>query len=253
MTGRTAAKFARFYMNGYDVSGHTRTFGPLVWTYDEQGDAALSDEIKNYLAGHPMLSVGELNGFFDNTATTGLHIIASGAGVKRTVMCPIGMRAAPAAGDPVWCGEFTQLGYQEAGEGIVGVNIPFGGWDNTGATKAYEQPWGVLLHANSAATAANSTTGAGINNGAASAKGGYLAYQVFSGDGTATISIDDSADDSSYLALSGATSGELDCSSVQYGVVALGTTADVRQYLRWQIALNSATTVTFALAFVRGR
>ena len=110
-----------------------------------------------------------------------------------------------------------------------------------------------MLHTKSAETAANSATGAGIDNGAASTAGGYLAFMGFAGNGTATISIDDSADDSSYSALSGATSGELDFSSVQFGLVALGTTATVRQYLRWQLALNTATTVTFALAFVRGR
>jgi len=256
MTGRTVAKHARFYMAGYDMSGYTRNFGPLVWTYDEQGEAALSDDIKNYLPGHPTISVGQLNGFFDNTATSGLHTIASTAGVIRTIMAPIGMRAAPVAGDAVWCGQFTQLGYQEAGEGFVGVNIPFGGWDNSGTTLAYDQPWGVLLHANSAATEANSTTGEGIDTaGAQTTKGGYMVYQVFGGTGAVTISIDDSADDSSYAALDDATTGEIaDASVPQAGIIALGKTATVEQYLRWQIVAGGGfSTVTFALAFVRGR
>ena len=79
-----------------------------------------------------------------------------------------------------------------------------------------------------------------------------MTWQVFAGDGTATISVDDSADDNTYGALSGATSGEIDFSSPSSGFVALATTATVKRYIRWQLSLNTANTVTFALAFVRG-
>ena len=257
MTNRTVAKFSRIYIDGYDMSGYTRVLGSLGWEYDDTGEAALSDGIKNSLPGACTVSMGTLDAYLDNTATSGLHVIANGAGVERTVMIAIGMGAAPAVGDPVFCGQFLQTGYQKAeGGGTVGVNVPFGNWSNTADTNVYEQPWGKLLHANSAATAANSTDGAGVDNGAGTTKGGFLMYQVFAGDGNATISIDDSDDDGdadAYAALTGATSGELDMSSVQYGIVALGKTATVKRYLRWQLALNGASTVTFALAFVRGR
>jgi len=253
MTGRTVKKWARFYMDGYDLSCYAINTGTPVWTYDEQGEAALCDEVKNYLPGWPTIAFGSFSGFLDNTETSGLHAIANGAGVIRTIMVPYGFRAAPVIGDPVWCGQYEQLDYMQAGDTFVGVTINFAAWANDSDTLLYDQPWGLLIHDHSAETAANSTTGEGVDNGAASAAGGYLIYQVFAGDGTATISIDDSADDSSYSALSGATSGEIDCSSVQYGLVALGKTATVKQYLRWQLSLNTATTVTFALAFVRGR
>ena len=78
-------------------------------------------------------------------------------------------------------------------------------------------------------------------------------YQVFAGDGTATISVEDATtnSDANFAALTGATSGEIDFSTPTAGIVAIGRTATVRRYLRWQISLNTATTVTFALAFVR--
>jgi hypothetical protein len=251
MSGRTILKHARAYIDGYDLSGYTRSYGPLEVVFDEHEGTTLTDGVKNILPGHARLSMGTLNGVFDNTATSGIHTVLSAATGKRTVMLPIGMRGAPAAGDPVFCGEFEQLGYLEEGEGMLTVSAAMGMWSARATSLLYDKAWGLLLHAKAAATAANSTTGAGIDNGAASASGGYFAYMVFSGDGTATLSVDDSADDSSYSALSGATSGSIDCSSVQYGIVALGTTATVRQYLRWQIALGTATTVTFASAFVR--
>jgi hypothetical protein len=250
MTGRTTTKHVRFYADGYDLSGYSRMVGPLNAIFDTSPQAAFTDEVKNVLPGHPEINIGALNGFFDNTTSSGLHVVMNGAGVKRTVMIPIGMRAAPAFGDPAFCGDFEQQGYYQEGEQYLNVNIPFGGWSDRGGTLLYSKPWGNLLHAKAAETAANSATG-GLDNGAASAFGGFLVYQVFAGDGTATISIDDSTDDSTYNALSGATSGEIDCSTPKSGLVAIGRTAAVARYTRWQLSLNTATTVTFALAFVR--
>jgi hypothetical protein len=170
----------------------------------------------------------------------------------RTLMVAIGMSAEPAAGDPVYMGEFEQSNYTGEPAGGMYVNAGFENSSVRASSLLYDNPWGVLLHANSAATAANTATGAGIDTaGVATTFGGYLMYQVFAGDGTATISVDDSADDSNYSALSGATSGEIDFSTPTAGRIAIGRAATVRQYLRWQISLNSASTVTFALGFSR--
>ena len=252
MTGRTVDKWKRVYVDGYDLSGDARSIGPLIYTFDEADLTGFSHAVKGALPGHAMTGIGTLNATFNDTASVGIHAIASGAGVMRTVMVAQGMRAVPAAGDPVYMGEFEQMDYMVDPSTGVYVNANFNNSSARASTFLYNNPWGALLHANSAATAANSTTGAGIDTaGGATAFGGYLVYQVFAGDGTATISVDDSADDSSYSALSGATSGEIDFSTPTAGRVALGRTATVKQYLRWQISLNTATTVTFALGFSR--
>lgn len=253
-TGRTNLKHARFYADGYDLSGYARQFGPLLCEFAAEAEAALLDEVKGALPGVATLGVGELNGFFDNTATSGLHAVMNGAGVKRAVMCPIGIRAAPAQSDPVYCGEFEQLAYHGVPEGnFVTANIPFGPTDVAAATLVYAKPWGVLLHAKAAETAVNTATGVD-DNGAASALGGFMAYQVFAGNGTATLKVQDAATnlDASFADLTGATTGSLDMSAVRAGQVAIGVAATVRRYLRYQIVLGTATTVTFALAFVRG-
>lgn len=252
-TGRTTDNNIRFYADGYDWSGMTRSVGPLIWTFDEGDQTCLTDGVKNVLLGQPMVGVGTLNGVFDNTATTGLHILASGAGVMRTVMVPIGIRAAPAQGDPVYMGEFEQKDYM----GVTGsvatyATVAFAQSSARASTFLYDKPWGWLLHAKGAETAVNTAVGID-DNGAATAFGGYLVYQVFAGNGTATIKVQDAATNSngSFSDLSGATSGSIDCSTPKYGRVAIGRTATVRQYLRWQIVFGTATTVTFALAFVR--
>ena len=252
MSGRTVQKHARIYIDGYDMSGYTRSVPSLSTTFEEVIGSALSDEIKNGLPGQAMISPGTLNAFLDNTATSGLHAILNAGTGTRTIMVAIGDRAAPAEGDPVFAGQFEQLSYVASGEDFINATVDMGGWSDVASTKLYDKAWGTLLHESNAETAAN-TANSGLSSysAASTTKGGFLVYQVLSGNGTATISVDDSADNSIWLALSGATTGELDCSSVKHGLVALATTATVRRYLRWQISLNTATTVSFVLAFIR--
>lgn len=253
-TGRTVEKHTRVYVDGFDMSGYSRVIGPLEITYEEADvTAPMLDTVKSYLRNHAHVNLGTLNGLFDNTATTGIHAALGTSGTERTVLVAKGIRAAPADGDPVFGGSFLHKGYQAEQSGpTVLVSCPWSGWSVTAASLLYAVPWGVLLHSNSAETGANSAN-SGISNpeGGATAKGGLFIYQVLAGDGTATLSVDDSADNSSWLALSGATSGVIDCSARTAGVVALGVSATVREYLRWQLALGTATTVTFVSAFMR--
>lgn len=56
-----------------------------------------------------------------------------------------------------------------------------------------------------------------------------------------------------FAALSGATSGSIDASVTPVsGMVALGVTAAVRRYTRWQLAFGTATTATFVCGLIRG-
>lgn len=257
MTGRSVSKYTRIYADGFDLSGYTRTLGPLTWEYDTAEDAALTDAVKGALPGNAKLSPTMLNGFFDNTAVSGLHVVASGAGVERCVMIPLGRRGPPVAGDPVYMGQFTQLGYQaEKDDNWMYANLTFGMAATGGAISGkYTKPWGVLLHAQAARTAANTAIGLD-DNGAASAFGGYLCYQLFSviGVGSVTIKVQDAAanNDAGFADLSGATSGAIaHTAAPRAGLVALGTTAAVRRYLRYQVVLTGITSATFALGFVR--
>jgi hypothetical protein len=247
--GRTANRWTRIYIDGYDMSGYSRAIGPLMWTFDEADLTTLSDAVKGVLPAHATLGIGALNGVLDNTASSGLHVVLSAPGSKRTVMIPIGIRADPAQGDPVYMGEFEQQGYYLE---TPYVNLPFDKTSLAAASLLYEKPWGWLLHAKGTEGTVNTALGID-DNGAASAFGGYMMYQVFAGNGTATVKVQDAATNSnpSFADLSGATSGSIDCSTPKHGIVAIGRTATVRQFLRWQIVLGTATSVTFALSFCR--
>src|SRR5690349_19045009 len=127
-TGRTSLRWCRVYVDGYDLSGYARKVGPLMCEFENQPDAALSDAVKNVMVGQANLGIGELNGFFDNTASVGLHVAFSGnLGQKRTVLIPIGIQAAPAQGDPAFAGDFEHLSYDAKDEpGFMVANLKFG-------------------------------------------------------------------------------------------------------------------------------
>jgi len=237
------------------MSGYARSVGPLAWECDETEVTALADTVKTYLPGHVQVNVGTLNAVFDNTATVGVHAVLSSAGTIRTVLVAQGIRAEPEDGDPAFGGQFTQGAYQIEGDNAVYANVPFMGTAGDASSHGYGTPWGLLLHANAVrllATGVNTAVGFDNPTGGATAKGGYMVYHVTAGDGTATLSVQDAAvnNDGGFALLAGCSTGSINCAVKQYGVV-VPTTMDVRQYLRWQIAFGTATTVTFAIAFMR--
>lgn len=249
-TGRTTLNNYRIFVDGYDMSGYSRSFGPLSVTFDEGVDDAVNLSVKQTLLGNATVGMGTLNGLFDNTATSGINALMNGAGVKRTVLIGVGIQAPPANNDPAFCGQFLQTDYQAgASDNPITLSIPFANTSYQAGNLNYATPWGVLLHANAAETAANTATG--LDQLAASALGGYMCYQVTAGNGTAAIKVQDASanNDGSFADL--LTSGVINCAVPSAGVVALAPTAAVKRYIRFQVALGTATTVTFALAFCR--
>ena len=257
-TGRTvASRFDRVYMDGLDISAYTASpagLGPLAWEYPEADVTALSDAAHGALPGVPMVNPGTLNGIFDNTATTGLHALASGVAAARLVTLARGIRAAPALGDPCFTAYTTQLTYTatESG-GAAFVNIDFAKELNQPNLMRFSKPWGHLLHPSGAETAVNTATGAD-DYGASTALGSWFWFHCWAGNGTVTIKAQDAAVNSngSFADVTGLTSGVVTASSTPiFGQVASAAGATLRQYTRWQIVLGTATTVTFVCGVVR--
>jgi len=256
-TGRTLSRWARVYINGYDFSGYTRGIGPLTHAYPEVEITALSDAVKGALMGQPEISPGTLTGIFDNTATSGLHTVLNAPGSLRDMMVAVGIRAVPAEGDQVFMGSFNQNSYDTSPSGDdIALTLEFGKTSPAEGMK-YEQPWGVLLHENSAETGAN--TAVGVDDfGAASTTGGFMMYQILDYEGTGSVVITvqeaSSNENAQFAGLTTATSGSIAHTAMPCaGIIQCETDAAVKQYLRWQIALTTLTSVTFVLGFVRGR
>jgi hypothetical protein len=242
-------------MDGVDLSGYSRAIGALSQMFDAEPDAALTDGVKNILIGKGDIQAGPLNAFLENDAA-GLFALAGSGGNDhgtRLFTAVMGANAAPVAGNPVFSWEFEQTGFPiEQGTGFVAVSVPFGG-ASYASTLTYKQPWGVVLQPKATVTAANTAVGID-DNGAATARGGILIYHLFSSDGTLTIKAQDAAtnSDGNFADITGATSGSIDASAAPVsGMVAIGTTAAVRRYLRPQIALDTATTCVYFSAFIR--
>lgn len=253
-TGRTLKRWSRVYVDGVDLSGFASEIGPLETSFDEVELLALADGVRGVLPNTPNISVGTLNAVYDNTATSGLQAVMGGAGVTRDVLVALGIQAAPAEGDPCFMGVWNQLGFQMVPGGAVTATIPFGMWD-IAASPDYHKAWGTLLHESSAETGAN--TGTGVDSGASSTAGGWMMYHIQSvtGTGTVTLKVQNSTEavDGSFADITDATSGAIAHTAVPAsGIVQLGTTADILQFLRWQLVFDTITAATFVLGFVRG-
>jgi hypothetical protein len=253
-TGRTINKYARVYVDGYDLSGHTRSIGPLSCTFAEGADDPLTASVIGTWLGQATISPGTLNAMFDNTASSGIHALHSTAGINRNVLVAQGIQAVPAQGDPVFCGQFMQDDYMTGpGETPSTVTIKFSPSSGTGSALNYSIPFGVLLRADTATTTDNAA--AGVDGGGETLYGGYMMYQILASTGsdadiTAAIKVQDSTSSGgAYSDL--LTSGTIHCHAGTSGVVALAKTAHVQEFTRWQVGWGSATSLTFILGFVR--
>ncbi len=251
---RTHLKHFRVYADGYDLSGYERSLGAMGSTFEVSPDTAITDEVKNVIIGQPNISIAPINGFLDNDTAGKFNVMKAGNGT-RTMMIPIGANAAPSAGNPVFAWRFEQTSYmvEPSNAGFSAANLTLGDASYAGVL-TYSKPWGVLVHAKSAETAVNTAIGID-DNGAQTTAGGIFCYQLFSSNGTVTLKMQDASTNTnpSFSDLSGATSGSINASVTPVsGMVALGTTATVRRYLRWQLVFGTATTATFAIAFIRG-
>lgn len=249
---RTHNKHTRAYLNGVDVSGYTRSVGSLDWMFDAEPDAAVTDAVKNILCGKGNIQAGGYSAFLDNDAA-GLFALTNAGNGTRLFTVAIGANAAPVAGDNVFSWTFEQTSYSvEPGTGFVAATVPLGG-ASYASTLTYKKPWGNLLHAKGAETAVNASAGID-DNGAGTSLGGVFIYHLHSSDGTVTLKAQHAVanNDGSFADLTGATSGSITAAvTPQYGMIALATTETVNRYLRWQLALGSASTATFTMAFIR--
>jgi len=249
-----------FYADGYNLTGYGRTVGPLPWEYEEvELTAGMGDPVKGYLPGEVTIGGLTYHAVLEDTALVGSHARLGNPGSYNVVMVPFGIRAAVEIGDPVYAGRFEQLAYRVVDDGkAVTVDAVYGQPHITTLLN-YPKPWGLMLHELSAETAVNAGTGDSVDHGAQTTAGGYMVYQVFAAAGagtrTATIKVQDSDTnvDGDFVDLPGATTGVIDCINPVAGIhqCAIGETVD--RWLRWQIVLGTATSVTFALSFVRGR
>ena len=250
MAGRTAPQWTRVYMDGYDLSGYARTIGPLLASYESADMTVMADTVNSWVSNRANFSIGTLNTILDNTATSGSHTLLKTPALARRMMVPLGIGAAPALGDPTFCGAFDQTSYEGTEDaGAVVANANFGGWDKT-VTLSYDIPWGWLL-------CPKNSVGVNAANGIAqgSCTGGWFMYQLFSftGAGTITFSLQDSLlVGGAYANVTDGVTGAISTATIpSCGIWALPRAQAVRAFVRYQVAFGGATTaVNMAFAWM---
>ncbi|MBX3005948.1 MAG: hypothetical protein KF821_09020 [Anaerolineales bacterium] len=253
---RSVSKATRVFVEGLDMSGYSRSIGPLDWTYEWAKDEALAQELYGYLPDQVTLGLGQLNAAFDNTASIGPHENFKDAeGQMRTVMVAIGRGgSAPVPGDPIYTGQFAQGSYLtdpgQTGQ-TLSAQMDFSHSAQADLRGLYAIPWGVLLKAKGVITGINAAQGI-LNpfTGIATAHGGFMVYQVLAADDDVELTVQDAATnvDGSFVDL--VSSGVVGPGAS--GIVPLARGATVEAYTRWQLGAGTqATYVDFVLGFVR--
>jgi hypothetical protein len=124
-TGKTNAKHIRVSIDdsgatARDISAAVANISGVGLSYAEQDVTGYSDGAINFTLGHAQSEI-EISGAFTNLATTGAHTVLSGIAGQQsatiTVTVQIGIRAAPAGGDPEFEGEYYCSSYILNGDG----------------------------------------------------------------------------------------------------------------------------------------
>jgi hypothetical protein len=251
MPGRTLIRYSKIYISGYDFALGPTSIGALAYEQSMNNDVAFQDTFKNraWAMGGAAISVGGINAVLDSTQHA---LIQPLQGFAVNLMIPIGIQAAPAQADPVFCGRFPVKSYVLSADGTA-ISITLDQWE-AGQSSAYCKPWGSLLHAKAAETAVNSANGYDDGCGAATSLGAWFAWQLFTSNGTVTLKAQDGATaGGAFTDITGLTSGLITAAvTPQSGFVQAANNATIRQFIRWQLVFGTATTATFALALMRG-
>jgi hypothetical protein len=254
MPGRIIERWARAYIDGVDWSPYVTKLGNMGWSYATAELSALADAGNGVLPDMPTVSLGDIQAELYTGTPTGYHDQASAVPATRVVSFPFGVGAVPGIGDPAFVGQFIQRSYiHPVDKGISLVDMSFGLPDVTqfGAT-SYTRPWGIVTHPKGAETGVNAANA--YDCGAATAFGGCMVYHLFSSNGTVTLKMQDNTvtTGASCADITGMTTGAIDASTTpKSGIIGIAKTAIIRQFVRWQLVLGTATTATFFLALVR--
>lgn len=238
--GKTHSRHFRLLLDEYDLSGDMRQIGSAGIEYGEEDVTGWSDAVINYTLGRPTVKIDGFQAVFNNTLLTGVHVLKDVEEYLAT-LC-VGIKAAPAVGDPCISMPLNQGAYKLSGDGpvLVSINLNGPGQDHTLPSNVF----GAIL-AYAAALAAT-TNGASVNNGASSANGAlcYLHITVSSG-GTWAFKVQHSPNDSAWA--------DLATFTINGSVVAVEQKAaagTVDQYTRL-VATRTSGTVTVTATIVR--
>jgi len=244
-TGKTNSRWYRLIYGGYNLSGDARAVGGFGEEYTEEDVTGWSDDVINFNMGRQRIFLEGFQAVFNNTASTGSHSVLATLPNSYASMF-VGIRAAPAVGDPTFSLPLQTSAYTATGDGPVLVNINANVMQ-TGALTVGSLPircFGVAVAVG--ASLSGTTNGTSVDNGASSSNGAlaYLHVTASSG-GTWAFSIQHSSDNSSFSDLI-TFSANGSAVTAEQGTV----TGSVNRYIRLRAARTSGTVTAWA-TFIR--
>jgi len=238
MAGKRAGKWARIWVDGYSLETKISNVGPLANTFDEIEVSGYNQD-KNYLAGQGDGSI-IVDGYLDQTDNStheAFSTIASGDN-SQIVTVALGNNALPAIGDPTASMHCQQFNYTSTTlrSGAIAFNAAMKAGPDLPILE-----WGVLL-ADTSITADGSSTS--VDGAAATTAGGsaYLHITGLSAGDTIVVTIEDSANDSTWATIGTFT---IDGSAINGQRIAIAGT--IRRYVRATYDVTGAA-VSFPLA-----
>lgn len=239
-TGKTNSRWYRLIVDQIDLSGDARQVGDFGVMRQISPCEGWSSGVQHFSLGHSEHTLTGFQAVFNNTALLGSHIELS-AMEEYIVSLPIGIRAAPAVGDPAFLSSFEQVLYTVDGTDAVLVNAEF---VKSLTDIDHEAAWGVTLAPGTSLVA--TTNGTSVDNAASSANGALAHVHVTAtAAGNWTLKVQDSPDDGAWSDLI-TFSADGSAVTAERGDVA-GT---VDRYVRFQ-ATRVAGTTSFWCTFVR--
>lgn len=176
-TGRTNTRYARLLMGGANISGDMRAVSAVGTTFGQANATAWTDETEQYLAGFGTVMLDGFTALFSNIVAAtgpinaGSHTVLVGGG-SQYVSLFIGIRAAPAIGNPTFSATFEQGGYTVPATLTEALTLN-ASFYNSGALPSSTRVWGHALQVGT--QWALTSNGVSVDNGAAST-GGWIAF-----------------------------------------------------------------------------
>ena len=104
-TGKTNPRWLRLFADAVDLSGDSRQIGSFGVGYDKSNIEGWDASVKHVTLGQVNHTLSGYQAVFNNTAVTGSHTELS-AVEEYIISLLIGIRAAPALGNPAFIGSF---------------------------------------------------------------------------------------------------------------------------------------------------
>lgn len=194
-------RWARMFIGGFDLSGDARTFGEARNSLGEADMVGWSDAVHWFIPdGHRVVGISKWQAFLNDATAGAWTKLKQATATQRVLTLAFGSGAEPALGDAAYVLAGVQFADLHSLDGNAPVlNVDFDVDAGQYSAQA-ENPFANVLQA--AVSLSATTTGTGLDAGAATTAGGHANLHVLvSSGGTWSLKVQHSSDNVSFFDL----------------------------------------------------